>query len=141
MSPVTMNILAYMAIIAFLGFIAAATWMVMTVLQMVNRVKATAKLIDPPKTSVMLIVSTGKRIAARSTQRFKGIAANCKRAADSVVGVKDDVAEAAGSINVDGVKTGAQETIDNLRNSSKLLKMFEELLQTVQQAGRKPEAG
>ena len=135
-----MNILAYIAIIALLGFIAAAAWMAATVLHMIEKAKQTAKIIDPARNSAVSIVSTGKRVGTRIAQRCKTIAAHGKRAAESVMGVKDEVAEAARSIDVKGVKSGAQETMDNLRSGSQLLKMFEELLQTVR-GGSSSEAG
>ncbi len=117
MSPIVINILAYLAILTLLAFIGVVAWGAVTALSIVNEVKGYTGVIEPPKQAALRIVTTGKGIGQRLGQRGKVIASHAKRGATSVMAVKDDIMTVYGSIDIQDAKSSAQEAAETVRHS------------------------
>ena len=120
MSPIIINILAYLAMLTLLAFFGVVAWGVMTALHIVGEVKGYVGVIEPPKQAALRIVTTGKGVGQRLGQRGKVIAGHAKHAAGSVMTVKDDIMTVYGSIDIQDAKSSAQEAADSVRHSGNM---------------------
>ena len=142
MSPIIINIIAYLAILTLLAFFGVIAWAAMTALHFVSDAKGAVRVIDPPKRAALEIVSTGKSIGQRLAQRGKVIIGHGKKAAGSVITVKDDVMKVYQSIDIQDAKSSAQEAADSVRHSGSVdaLAFAKQIIDTLHDAQKAQRA-
>jgi len=135
MSTIIMNILAYLAILALVGGIAAIGLGVLTALRMVKTAKAAARAFDSPRQRIGQIVNVCKGIYLKSQGRLMASASHVGKAADSVMHTKDSIFDAASKLDLGDAVEATRSVADHMRQDFDAAKFVAQLLKTIREAG------
>jgi hypothetical protein len=134
MSPILMNILAYIAIIALLGAIAVSAWAVSTTLGLFRKVKSMTSVIDAPRSRIIHFSGVCKSILSKSSDRLHAIGGAASNAAGSIRSARDGIRNAANSVGVADVRDAVTEGIDDVQRDVEVANLLRIILKTLRRA-------